>query len=59
MSVPYSYMCVTHYRSCAQYRILSEIVHVLKAIAIVIRVHPNISMIFVLSHFLSAQVTPE
>ena len=42
-----------------QYINLSEIVHVLKAVAIVTRVHLNISVIFVVSHFLSAQVTPE
>ena len=42
-----------------QYISLSEIVHVLKAVVIVTRVHLNISMIFVVSHFLSAQVTPE
>ena len=34
--------------------------HVLRAVAIVTRVHLlNISMIFVFSHFLSAKVTPE
>ena len=34
--------------------------HVSRAVAIVTRVHLlNISMIFVVSHFLSAQVTPE
>ena len=38
---------------------LSEIVHVLKAVAIVTSVHLNISMIFLVSHFLSAQVTPK
>ena len=38
---------------------LSEIVHVLKAVAIVTRVHLNKSMIFLVSHFLSAKVTPE
>ena len=34
---------------------LSEIDHVLKAVAIVTGVHLNISMIFVVSHFLSAK----
>ena len=33
--------------------------HVLKAVPIVTRVHLNISMIFVVSHFLSAKVSPE
>ena len=42
-----------------QYINLSEIVHVLKAVAIVTRVHLNISMISVVSHFLSAKVSPE
>ena len=42
-----------------QYINLSEIVHVLKAVAIVTRVHFNISMIFVVSHFLIAKVSPE
>ena len=42
-----------------QYINLSEIVHVLKAVPIVTRVHLNISMIFVVSLLLSAKVTPE
>ena len=37
-----------------QYINLSEIVRALKAVAIVTRVHLNISMIFVVSLFLSA-----
>ena len=42
-----------------QYINLSEIVHVLKAVPIVTRVHLNISMIFVVSLLLSAKVSPE
>ena len=38
---------------------LSEIVHVLKAVPIVTRVHLNILMIFVVSHFLSAKMSPQ
>ena len=40
-----------------QYINLSEIVRALKAVAIVTRVHLNISMIFVVSLFLSAKDT--
>ena len=36
----------------------SEIVHVLKVVAIVISIHLNLSMILVVSHFLSAKVSP-
>ena len=42
-----------------QYINLSEVVHVLKAVAIVTRVHLNISLIFTISHFLIAKVSPE
>ena len=36
----------------------SQIVHVLKGVAIVISIHLNLSMILVVSHFLSAKVSP-
>ena len=39
--------------------ILIEIVHVLKAVAIRISEHINLSTIFVVSHFLSAKVSRE
>ena len=39
--------------------ILSEIVHVLKAVAILTSKHLNLSTIFVVSHFLIAKVYPE
>ena len=42
-----------------QYIDLSEIVHVVEAIIIVIRVHWNLSTVFVVSHVLSAKVSPE
>ena len=44
--------------SQVQYINLSEIVRALKAVAIVTRVHLNISMIFKVSLFLSAKVSP-
>ena len=37
---------------------VSEIVHLLKVIAIVISIHLNISMILVVSHFLSGVGVP-
>ena len=42
-----------------QYIDLSEIVHVMKAVAIVSSVHLKLSTIFVVSHFFSATVSPE
>ena len=42
-----------------QYIDLSEIVHVVEAIIIVIRVHWNLSTVFVVSHVLSVKVSPE
>ena len=42
-----------------QYIDLSEIVHVMKAVAIVSSVHLKLSMIIVVSHFFSAKVSPE
>ena len=42
-----------------QYIDLSEIVNVMKAVAIVSSLHLNVSMIFVVSHFFSAKVSPE
>ena len=42
-----------------QYIDLSEIVHVLKAVAIVTSEHLNLSTIFLLSLFLSPKVSPE
>ena len=42
-----------------QYIDLSEIVHVLKAIAIVTSKHLNLSTIFVVNHFFSAKVSAE
>ena len=43
-----------------QYIDLREIVHVLKAVTVVTNVHfVNLSTIFVVSHFLSAKVSPE
>ena len=42
-----------------QYINLSEVVHVLNAVAIVTRVHLNISLIFVVSNFLITKVSPE
>ena len=42
-----------------QYIDLSEIVHVLKAIAIVTRKHLSLSTIFVVNHFFSAKVSAE
>ena len=41
-----------------QYIDLSQIVHVVEAIIIVIRVHWNLSTVFVVSHVLSAKVFP-
>ena len=37
----------------------SEIIHVLKAVAIVTSQYLNLSTIFVVSHFLIAMMTPE
>lgn len=42
-----------------QYIDLSQIVHVVEAIIIVIRVHWNLSTVFVVSHVLSTKVSPE
>ena len=42
-----------------QYIDLSEIVHVMKAVAIVSSLHLKLSMIVVVSHFFSAKVSPE
>ena len=42
-----------------QYIDLSEIVNVMKDVAIVSSLHLNVSMIFVVSHFFSAKVSPE
>ena len=43
----------------AQFIDLSEIVHVLKAVAIVTFEHLNLSTIFMVSHLLSAKMCPE
>ena len=43
----------------AQYIDLSEIVHVLKAVAIVTSEHLNLSTVFVVSHLLSAKMSPQ
>ena len=42
-----------------QYIDLSEIVHILKAVAIVTAEHSTLSTLFVVSHLLSAKVSPE
>ena len=42
-----------------QYKDLSEIVHVVKVVAIVTSVHLNLSKILVVSQFLSAHMSPE
>ena len=50
--------CLLNSNKCSTL-ILSEIVHVLKAVAIVTFEHLNLSTIFVVSHLLSATMSPE
>ena len=50
--------CLLNFNKCSTL-FLSEIVHVLKAVAIVTFEHLNFSTIFVVSHILSATTSPE